>query len=91
MAEVILRRSRDAIGLRINVGFDAYDLAIGDIVAITHASLGFSAKNFRVLGITFNEDFTVSLTLIEYQASHYTWATKGQVSATPTTNLPDQS
>ncbi len=89
MAEIILRRSREAIGLSLKVGFDAYDLAIGDIVAITHASLGFSAKNFRVLGITFNEDYTINLTLIEHQDSHYTWASKAQVSSTPSTNLPN--
>ena len=89
MAEVILRRSREAITLGLNVSFDAYDLAIGDIVNITHSSLGFSARAFRVMGITFNEDFTIGLSLVEYQASHYTWATKAQVSSTPSTNLPN--
>ncbi len=89
MAEVILRRSREAITLGLNVSFDAYDLAIGDIVNITHSSLGFSAKAFRVMGITFNEDFTIGLSLVEYQASHYTWANKTEVSSTPTTNLPN--
>jgi Holliday junction resolvasome RuvABC ATP-dependent DNA helicase subunit len=34
MAEVILRRSREALTLSINVSFDAYDLAIGDIVKL---------------------------------------------------------
>jgi hypothetical protein len=89
MAEVILRRSRQALSLGITVSFDAYDLAIGDIVNITHSSLGFSDKPFRVLGITFNEDFTVGLSLVEHQDSHYTWATKTQASAIPTTNLPN--
>jgi len=89
MAEVILRRSREALSLGITVSLDAYDLAIGDIVNITHSSLGFSAKPFRVLGITFNEDFTVGLSLVEHQDSHYTWATKTQATATPTTNLPN--
>ena len=46
LAENILRRSREALTLNINVSFDAYDLAVGDIVAITHSSLGFLAKNF---------------------------------------------
>ena len=89
MSEVILRRSRQALSLGITVSFDAYDLAIGNIVNITHSSLGFSAKPFRVLGITFNEDFTVGLSLVEHQDSHYTWATKTQASAIPTTNLPN--
>jgi predicted phage tail protein len=89
MAEVILRRSREALSLGITVSLDAYDLTIGEIVNITHSSLGFSAKPFRVLGITFNQDLTVGLSLVEYQASHYTWATKTQATATPSTNLPN--
>ena len=89
MAEVILRRSREALKFNINAGGNAYDLAIGDIVNITHASVGFSAKAFRVNSMSFNEDFTVGLNLIEHQDAHYTWATKGQVASTPSTNLPD--
>ena len=89
MAEIILRRSRESLGLFINVAFDAYDLVVGDIVAITHSSLGFSSKNFRVREVTFNEDYTIGLGLIEHQDSHYTWASKSQVVSTPSTNLPN--
>jgi len=89
MAEVILRRSREALTLGITVSFDAYDLAIADIVNITHSSLGFSSKPFRVMGITFNEDFTIGLSLVEHQDSHYTWATKVQAATVPSTNLPN--
>nr|BAR39592.1 phage tail protein [uncultured Mediterranean phage uvMED] len=89
MAEVILRRSREAIGLSLNVTFKGYELNIGDIVNVTHSSLGFSAKPFRILGMTFNQDFTVSLTLVEHQDSHYTWATKVQAPTVPTTTLPN--
>ena len=89
MAEVILRRSREALSLGITVSLDAYDLSIGEIVNISHSSLGFSAKPFRVIGITFNEDFTVGLSLVEYQATHYTWASKTQATAVPSTNLPN--
>jgi len=89
MAEVILRRSREALGLSLNVAFKGYELNIGDIVNITHSSLGFSAKPFRVLGITFNNDYTVGLSLVEHQDSHYTWATKTQATTIPTTTLPN--
>jgi len=89
MAEIILRRSREAIQLSINAGGNAYDLAIGDIVNVTHSSLGYSAKAFRVISLSFNEDFTVGLNLTEHQNSHYTWATKTQVASTPSTNLPN--
>ena len=89
LAEVILRRSREALGLSINVSFSAYDLAIGDIVGVTHSSLGFSNKQFRILAINFNPDFTLGLDLIEHQDAHYTWATKTQVASTPSTTLPN--
>ena len=89
MAEVILRRTRDSLRLSINVAFSAYDLAIGDIVNVTHSSIGFSAKPFRVLSIKFNPDYTLGLDLVEHQNAHYTWATKTQATAVPTTNLPN--
>ena len=89
MAEIILRRSRDNLGLNINVNFDAYELTIGDIVAITISSLGFSSKLFRVVGMTFNEDYTIGLALSEHQDSYYTWATKQVATTTPNTNLPN--
>ncbi len=89
LAEVILRRSREALGLTINVSFSAYDIAIGDIVGVTHSSLGFSNKQFRVLAINFNADFTLGLDLMQHEDSHYTWATKTQVASTPSTNLPN--
>jgi len=89
MAEVILRRSREALSLGISVDFNGYDLAIGDIVNITHSSLGFSAKPFRVIGITFNQDLTVGLSLVEYQDNHYQWSEKAEATTIPSTNLPN--
>ena len=88
MAEIILRRSREALGLSINCNFKAYELHIGEIVNVSLTSIGFSNKAFRVITMIFNEDYTISLNLVEYQASHYTWASKTQVSSTPSTNLP---
>ena len=89
MAEIILRRSRESLGLNITCGFRAYELHIGDIVNITLSSVGFTTKAFRVLSMTFNEDYTISLQLVEHQDSFYTFATKGQVASTPTTTLPN--
>jgi predicted phage tail protein len=89
MAEIVLRRSRESLGLSIIAGFNAYQLHIGDIVNITLSSLGFSAKAFRVLQMTFNEDYTITLQLVEHQDSFYTFATKGQVASTPSTTLPN--
>ena len=89
MAEIILRRSRQGKRITINASAKAYDLAIGDIVNITHSSLGFSAKAFRVMGATFNQDYTMGLALIEHQDSIYSWASKIVQPNIPTTNLPN--
>ena len=46
---------------------------IGDIVNVTHSSIGFSSKPFRVLAIKFNPDYTLGLDLVEHQNAHYNW------------------
>ena len=89
MAEIILRRSRESLGLNITAGFNAYKLHIGDIVNVTLSSLGFTAKAFRVIEMVFNADYTITLSLVEHQDSFYTFATKGEVSSTPSTTLPN--
>mgnify|MGYP003634080654 CR=1 FL=1 len=89
MAEVILRRSRSAKTLSINASAKAYDITIGDIIDVTHSSLGYSSKLFRVVGQTFNQDFTVGLSLIEHSDAFYTWATKTAQASVPATNLPN--
>ena len=89
MAEVILRRTRESTRLSINVSFSAYDLAIGDIVNVTHSSLGYSAKPFRILSIKFNSDYTLGLDLVEHQNTHFSWASKTQQATIPATNLPN--
>ena len=89
MAEVILRRSRASLDVSLKADSTALDLAIGDIVNITHATPGFSAKAFRVLGMTVNTDLTCDLQLVEHQDSYYTWATKTQAATIPTTVLPN--
>jgi hypothetical protein len=89
MAEVILRRTRESTRLSINVSFSAYDLAIGDIVNVTHSSIGYSAKPFRILSMKFNPDYTLGLDLVEHQNSHFTWSEKSQQTTAPSTNLPN--
>ena len=89
MAEIVLRRSRESLGLTIITGFNSYQLHIGDILNITLSSLGFSSKAFRVIQMTFNEDYTITLQLVEHQDSHYTFASKTEVASTPSTTLPN--
>ena len=89
MAEIILRRSRSSLDISIKADATALDLSIGDIVNVTHATPGFSAKAFRVQGLTLNADHTVSLQCSEHQDSFYTFGTQQEVASIPSTTLPN--
>ncbi len=89
MAEIILRRSRSSLDISLKGDATALDLSIGDIVNITHATPSFSAKPFRVQGLTVNADHTVSLQCSEHQDSFYAFGTQQAVANIPDTTLPN--
>jgi hypothetical protein len=89
MAEIILRRSRSSLDIALRADATALDLAIGDIVNVTHATPSFSAKPFRVQGMSINTDHTVSLQCSEHQDSFYTFGTQEEVPLIPDTTLPN--
>ena len=89
MAEIILRRSRSSLDISLRADATALDLSIGDIVNITHATPSFSAKPFRVQGMTINADHSVSLQCSEHQDSFYTVGTQVALPEIPDTNLPN--
>jgi hypothetical protein len=89
MAEIILRRSRTSLDISLRADATALDLAIGDIVNVTHATPSFSAKPFRVQGMSINTDHTVSLQCSEHQDSFYTFGTQQEVPTIPDTTLPN--
>ena len=89
MAEIILRRSRSSLNVSVTADGTATDLQIGDIVNVTHATPAFSAKPFRVQGMSINADSTVQLTLTEHQDSYYTFGTQQEVDSIPDTTLPN--
>jgi len=89
MAEIILRRSRSSLDISLRADATALDLAIGDIVNITHSTPSFSAKPFRVQGITINADHTVNIQCSEHQDSFYTFGTQQEVATIPDTTLPN--
>ena len=88
-AEVILRRSRNGLRCSLTASGEAMNLIVGDIVSITHATPSFSAKVFRVIGVTLNKNQTITLNLVEHQDSFYTFATQSAVSTIPDTTLPN--
>ena len=89
LCEIILKRSRNALGVEVTCTSEALDLTIGDIVDITYDTASFSAKPFRVMGLSINTDNTVNLQLIEHQDSFYVWSSKAQAPIIADTNLPN--
>jgi len=89
MAEIILRRSRSSLDISLRADGTALDLAVGDIVNVTHATPGFSAKAFRVQRVSINADHTVSIQCSEHQDSFYTFGTQQALPTIPDTTLPN--
>tara|TARA_Y100001938_G_scaffold150223_1_gene240172 strand:+ start:1 stop:1779 length:1779 start_codon:yes stop_codon:yes gene_type:complete len=89
MAEIILRRSRSSLDVTLKADATALELSIGDIVNITHATPSFSAKPFRVQGMSLNADESIGLQLSEHQDSYYTFGTQQEVATIPDTTLPN--
>lgn len=89
MAKLVLLRSRNSLQVSLTANYEAMNLAVGDIVALTEDLTGFSAKNFRVAGLAINSNYTVSLSLTEHQDSFYTFETQTEVAVVPDTNLPN--
>jgi len=89
MAEIILRRSRSSLDVTLKADATALELSIGDIVNVTHATPSFSAKPFRVQGMSLNADETIGLQLSEHQDSYYTFGTQQEVATIPDTTLPN--
>ena len=89
LCEIILRRSRNALAVEVMVTSEALNLTIGDLVDLTYSTGGFSAKQFRVYGLSINTDSTVSLKLIEHQDNFYTWTSKAQAPTIADTTLPN--
>jgi hypothetical protein len=89
LCEIILRRSRNALGVEIVCTSEALNLAIGDIVSLTYSTGGFSAKPFRVAGLAINSDSTVQLQLTEHQDNWYSWSSKAQEPTIADTILPN--
>ena len=89
MAEIILRRSRSSLDVSLKADATALDLSIGDLVNITHATPAFSAKPFRVQGLSINTDHTISLQCSEHQDSFYAFGLQLAPPEIPDTTLPN--
>jgi hypothetical protein len=89
MGRVALLRSRNSLSVSLKANYQALNLIVGDIVSVTEEVTGMSTKKFRIMNMAINDDYTVSLGLVEYQDSFYTFETQSAPATIPDTNLPD--
>jgi len=89
IAEIALKRSRNALTMTFNATSEALNCSVSDIVSVTHSTPGFTAKAFRLQKLTLNPDGTVAVSLVEHQDSIYPWSVKTEADNVPDTNLPD--
>ncbi len=91
IANLHLLRARQGIIVNFPAKLTKFGLAPWDVVSVTIARLGWSAKEFRVLEWALSEDGGVDLVLQEEAASVYTFDPADEVTLDPApdTNLPD--
>tara|TARA_R100000027_G_scaffold6729_2_gene5267 strand:- start:6953 stop:10255 length:3303 start_codon:yes stop_codon:yes gene_type:complete len=79
LAKMTLFRARESMTLTADFGLDAFNVQVGDVVAITNSRYGFSAKDFEVVGWKFSNkrdsgELSVSLTLRETSSAAFSWS-----------------
>ena len=90
LAKIELERARQQISVDFPARLTALQLKVWDVVNVTHANFGWSAKKFRVIGLRMNDDDSVQLTLTEEAAAMWSWsAEETTVDPAPDTNLPN--
>ena len=97
LAKIALFRNRQQIAMQVSCNLNAFDLSVGDNVAITNSRLGFSSKVFQVvewsLALRSDNDnnpiLGVDLFLRENNSAVYDWDADEKVFTLDNTNLPN--
>jgi hypothetical protein len=89
IAYTLLYRSRNQIKCSFLATVDALQVAIGDIVTVTHASLGWTNKKFRVIQLSLQSDGNVGVSLHEHDPTIYPYYEGAEIPAPAATSLPD--
>ncbi|MFQ5510060.1 MAG: phage tail protein, partial [Leptospirillia bacterium] len=90
IAETLVKKSRESILATFLVNHSALAVEVADIVDVTHASLGWVGKLFRVVAVEIRSDLTVGLALAEYEPTTYDRTIPASAFVSPPdTNLAD--
>lgn len=89
-ARILLYKSRSNLRLSFNATSEAIEVTVGDIVTVTHASPGWSSKEFLVTKMDLLGNGEVALDMVEHSASIYTYYSVSlQSLKDDNTNLPN--
>lgn len=91
LANRFLEGAREDLQVKVDINFSGIQLEAGDIVTVTNANYGWTAKEFRISQVveTFTDDgqITASLTLMEFNASVYDDVNVTQFTPAPNTGI----
>lgn len=93
LAKMTLFRAREQMTLTADFGMEAFDVQVGDVVGITNARYGWTAKEFEVVGWKFGNngeagEIIISLTLRETSSSAFSWSAEEADLAANDSTLP---
>ena len=93
LANRFLKAGREDLQLQFNINYVGIQLQAGDIVSVTNANYGWTAKPFRVNKVieTFTDDgnITAKLTLSEFNATVYSDISITAFDPSPNTGISD--
>ena len=89
LARILCLRSRSGTNVSLRANSDALDLAVGDVVQVTHPTPAWTNKKLQVQEMGINYDGTVSLILLDYDATIYAYEIAEEELVYPEADLPD--
>lgn len=91
IAALILNQSRYTASLNWTAPYTALQVEVGDVVALTIPNLGFTAKQFRIMSVSINQDSTLQFSGSEYDDDIYTVGTLTELALPGTVTVPPDS
>lgn len=94
IAKMTLYRGREQMTISADFGLEAFNVEVGDIIALDNDRYGFDGKEFEVIGWKFASnqeagDLRVTLTLQETSEAAFDWNAEESDIINNQTNLPD--
>jgi len=93
LAKLTLFRGREQMAFNADFSMEAFNVQVGDIIALTNPRYGWTDKEFEVLGWRFSADgdagdLRVNLSLRETSEAAFDWDAEEEAIITNNTNLP---